>query len=200
MFKKIILMALVLGATGCATAPKMAVSPNQTITKPSAQESQVIFMRSSFVGSAIDASLFDVTNGNLEFIGIISNATKVAYTTKPGKHTFMVVSEAADFMEADVAAGKNYYSVVTPRMGVWAARFSLWPIKNDKSAEYNTSMPEFSQWLAATKLTTNTPASREWFQKNKAKIMERHNKYMAEWKSTTGENLKKRTLDSQDSY
>ena len=115
--KTITLFAILISLAGCATSPKMAVAPNQTVTKPSAQESQIIFMRSSFVGSAIDASLFDVTNGNMEFIGIISNATKIAHVTKPGKHTFMVVSEAADFMEADVLPGKNYYSIVTPRMG-----------------------------------------------------------------------------------
>ena len=34
---------------------------------------------------------------------------------------FSVVGEAADFLEADLAAGKTYYIQVAPRMGAWKA-------------------------------------------------------------------------------
>ena len=85
---------------GCASNP-MQVSSSQSVQKAMPDESQIVFMRSSFVGSAINASLYDVTDEETKFLGIISNGTKVAHTTTPGKHTFMVVSEAADFMEAD---------------------------------------------------------------------------------------------------
>ena len=136
---------------GCATNP-MQVSSYQILQKPQSSEAQVVFLRSSFMGSAINASLYDVTGGELKFVGIIANGTKIAYDTKPGKHTFMVVSEAADFMEADIRPGKTYYSIVTPRMGAWKARFSLWPIKNDASSKYNLESPDFDSWLSGTKL------------------------------------------------
>lgn len=67
----------------------------------------IVFMRSSMVGAAIKTSIYEVTNGETIFIGILKNKMKINHQTSPGKHTFMVVSEAADFMEADVIAEKN---------------------------------------------------------------------------------------------
>ena len=66
---------------------------------------------------AIQASVYDVTSGAPEFIGIVSNDTKISYMTSPGEHMFMVVGESADFLKASVVEGKTYYTVVSPRMG-----------------------------------------------------------------------------------
>ena len=107
----IILSAVVLLSSACASS-KMMVSERQEFTPPAADETQIIFLRSTFVGSAIQSSIYDVTVGEPEFIGILSNDTKLAHTVEPGKHVFMVVSEAADFMEAELAPGLTYYSIV----------------------------------------------------------------------------------------
>ena len=94
---------LILGAaaiallSGCASS-KMIVQENQELVSPTGGKAQVVFMRSSFVGSAIQASVFDVTSGEPEFIGIISNDMKLAYSADPGTRVFMVISEAADYM------------------------------------------------------------------------------------------------------
>ncbi len=197
MTLRIFTLAAIIWLTGCASNP-MVVAPQQELQKPPNNEAQVIFMRSSFVGSAINASLYSVTNGDIEFIGVIANGTKLSYNTTPGKHIFMVVSEAADFMEADLETGKNYYSIATPRMGAWKARFSLWPIKNDSNAEYNTQMADFNNWVANTKLVENTDKSRSWYENNKESVKQKYEKYWPAWQNKTAEDLFKRTLSPQD--
>ncbi len=182
---------------GCASNP-MQVSQSQSLEPPGPAESQVIFMRSSFVGSAINASLYDVTGEKPEFIGIIANGTKIAYDTQPGKRVFMVVSEAADFMEADLAPGKTYYSIVTPRMGAWKARFSLWPIKADANAEYSTQSDDFDKWRKGTKLVQNSPKSNAWYEKNKNDIVAKQQKYWPVWQEKTDEEVAKRSLSPED--
>lgn len=182
---------------GCASNP-MQVSSSQSVQKAMPDESQIVFMRSTFVGSAINASLYDVTDEETKFLGIISNGTKVAYTTTPGKHIFMVVSEAADFMEADFLPGRTYYSIVTPRMGAWKARFSLWPIRNDGSSEYNTESAEFTKWLNSTKLVHNSEESEAWYTNNKDSVKSKQLDYWPVWQQKTPEDLAKRTLNPQD--
>lgn len=182
---------------GCSSS-SMMVASQQTLSVPSKNEAQVIFMRSSFIGSAVSASIYDVTNKNIKFIGILDNGKKLIYSVDPGKHTFMVVSEAADFMEADLSPGKNYYSITTPRMGVWKARFSLWPIKSDPNAEYNTSMKKFDQWENNTKIVQNTEQSRTWYENNKESVRLKFEEYWPKWKDITQENLLKRTLVPED--
>lgn len=98
--------------------------------KPAAGKALVMFLRPSALGLLIHASVHD---GD-KLIGMVPYNCKLAYQADPGKHTFMVVSEAADFMTADLEAGKTYYAQVVPRMGAWRARFSLWPVENKPSA------------------------------------------------------------------
>lgn len=197
MIYRILLFVAILIVTGCASNP-MVVSSEQELQKPMDSQAQVIFMRSSFVGSAINASLYDVTSGDIEFIGVIANGTKLTYKTSSGKRVFMVVSEAADFMEADLESGKNYFSIATPRMGAWVARFSLWPIKNDPNAEYHIEMPEFDSWVSNTKLVENTDKSLLWYEKNKDSVKKKYEKYWPAWQKKTEEDLFKRTLSPQD--
>ncbi|VUD69359.1 hypothetical protein TDB9533_04726 [Thalassocella blandensis] len=182
---------------GCASNP-MIVAPQQTVQQPDNDKSQVVFMRSSFVGSAINASLYDVTNGEIKYLGIIANNTKIAYETTPGKHTFMVVSEAADFMEAELGTGKNYFSIATPRMGAWKARFSLWPIKKGSNSEYHTDMPECQTWVSNTKLMENTAQSKAWYEKNKNSVKQKYDKYYPAWKNKSEAEIEKRTLNIDD--
>lgn len=104
--KSIILTTVVILLSGCASS-KMLVQDNQELVPPVADQSQIVFLRSTFVGSAIQSSVFDVTSGEPEFVGIVSNDTKLAYTVSPGEHVFMVVSEAADFMQAKPGRRKN---------------------------------------------------------------------------------------------
>lgn len=197
MFIRSVLLLVAVLATGCASNP-MTVSDSQELDSVKEGQAQVIFMRSSFVGSAINASLYDVTDDEMKFIGIMANGTKVAYDTEPGERVFMVVSEAADFMEADLAPGKNYFSIVTPRMGAWKARFSMWPIKADTAARYNTSMPEFDKWQKGTTLVNNTNKARQWYLKNAYSIDKKYEKYWQAWQKKSDEDIAERSLTPED--
>lgn len=160
--------------------------------------STIVFMRSSMVGAAIKTSIYEVTNGETIFIGILKNKTKISYQTSGGKHTFMVVSEAADFMEADVIAGKTYYSMITPRPGAWKARFSMIPIRNDGTTKFNTGSDKFEKWKKKTKVTLMTDKSKAWYEKHKQSVEEKRTKYWAKWVQKSAEEISSRTLNATD--
>lgn len=194
---RLLLPLYLLLAVGCAST-KMAIAPEQALSPVNPDQARVVFMRSSFVGSAIQASLFDVSDGDPEFIGIISDGTKLAYETSAGHRVFMVVSEAADFMEADLQAGLTYYGMVTPRMGAWKARFSLWPVRNGPSGEYDVNSDQFQGWLEKTQFVVNTPEAEQWFADNLDSIREKQAKYWAAWQEKSPQDLAKRTLNPDD--
>lgn len=183
--------------TGCASNP-MTVSTQVEVNQPNNHQAQVVFMRDSFVGSAISASIYDVSAGEPAFIGILENGTKLAYSVEPGKHVFMVVSEAADFMEAQLGAGKTYYSIVTPRMGLWRARFSMWPIKSRADAEYKLDSKDFADWNRSTKLAALSPKAQAWFEANKNSVKSKQLEYWQVWQQKSAADLAKRTLTEED--
>jgi hypothetical protein len=195
-FIKYVMLGVVALMAGCASTPmeKLTAAP----PKPAADQAQVVFMRDSFLGQAIQASVFDVTTPSTQFIGVVTNKTKVAYATTAGKHTFMVVSEAADFLEADLTAGKTYYAMVIPRMGAWKARFSLWPVAKDPSAKYSLQSKDFPSWLADTTWVANSPASKAWYEANKASVESKQKEYWAVWQKKSPEDIKERTLQPGD--
>lgn len=180
---------------GCASS---AMIPQPQAPELAQGNARVVFMRSSFVGSAISASLYEVKDNETVLVGIIDNASKLAFDVVPGHHTFMVVSEAADFMEADLSADKTYYSLITPRMGAWKARFSLWPIRTDGSGDFNTSSSDFSKWQSGTTWVSKTPAADNWYRDNAADIKAKQAKYLVEWKDKAPSELQRRTLRPQD--
>ncbi|MEJ3576968.1 hypothetical protein WEU41_22315 [Pseudomonas fragi] len=182
---------------GCASNP-MAPVADQAVQAPSPDMAQVVFMRDAYTGKAIVSSLYDVTDGQTRFIGVMANGTKIAHPTTPGKHTFMVVSEAADFMEADLVAGKTYYALVTPRMGLWKARFSLWPISNEQDAAHSLKSNNFKGWVEDTDLVTNSPKSLAWYQRVKASVEKKRAEYWPVWQEKSAEAIAERTLKPTD--
>ncbi len=198
MRTKIFAAAIVaLFATGCAST-KMVDSTNQVLEAPSADKAQIVFIRSSFVGSAIQASIFDVTSDETQFIGILSNGKKLSYSVDPGEHMFMVVSEAADFMRANVVGGKIYYAMVTPRMGAWKARFSMHPVRNGTGGEFQYESDRFQGFLKNSNFTENTPESLAWYEENRGNIATRQADYLAVWQQKSEGELADRTLHPTD--
>ncbi|MCP4391836.1 MAG: hypothetical protein GY802_26315 [Gammaproteobacteria bacterium] len=183
--------------SGCATSP-MTVAPDQTLPMVQNNESQVVFMRTSHLGGAINASLFEVTDTGTEYIGISAVGTKVAVKTTPGEHLFMVVSEAADFMTAMLEGGKTYYAMVTPRIGAWKARFSLWPFSSKPGAKFQNSGDQFQKWVDDTKLLTQSQKSLDWYQSNKASVEKKKTEYLPVWNQKTPADRELRTLHPQD--
>ena len=183
--------------TGCASN-LMIDSTNQATVVPTADKAQIIIMRPSVFGGAIQSPVFDVSSGDAEFIGIVSSGTQISYMVDPGKRVFMVVSEAADFLEADLDKGKTYYAIVTARMGAWKARFSLHPIRNGGAGDRQYDSEEFQWWLAKVRYVENTPESIAWFEANKASIKKKQIRYWEVWQQKSEADLAERTLNRDD--
>lgn len=188
-----LILTLMLLLGGCASS-SMVKAPNQQLATVPADKAQIVFMRSSIFGAAISAPIFDATAGEPAFIGILDNASKLVVEVPAGKHTFMVVSEAADFLEADVVAGKRYYAVVTPRMGAWKARFSIWPVRADNNGEFQKADPKVQKIISKTVLMQNSPKSQAWFEKNKSDVKSKQAEYWPVWQQKPAGELLERTL------
>lgn len=165
--------AALLLLSGCASDKMMAIPAPAAATAPPEGKATVVFLRTSFLGSAIQSTVFDVTSSPADLVGIISVNKKLAYVTDPGPRRFMVVSEAADFMDADLLAGRTYFVRITPRMGMWKARFSLAPIP--------ASTADLESDLAGCTWIDNTAASRDWARSNMADILAKKADYLPEW-------------------
>jgi hypothetical protein len=169
---------LLIVSTGCASKHMSIVPKEKASYSPKPGKALLVFMRPSVFGGAIQSSVFRVASGTPEFVGIVSSQTKVAYYTDPGKHLFMVVGESADFMEANLQEGKTYYSLVTPRVGFWKARFSLRPVHQEQ-----LKSKQFSDWYESCEWAENTPASYGWAKKNMDSIHEKMADNITKWKA-----------------
>jgi hypothetical protein len=101
----------------------------------------------------------------------------------------MVVSEAADFMQADLEAGKTYYVLVTPRVGWWRARFSLRPITAEELGG-----KQFQEWFDDCAWVETTDEARGWARQNASSVQEKKVEYLQKWEPRTD----KPTLKASD--
>jgi hypothetical protein len=164
--------------SGCAGSLKhmQLVEPDAVQDTPSPGKSMIVFLRPSTLGFAVQSSVFDVTNGDPELVGLVPASFKLAHELEPGKHLFMAIGESADFMHADLAADRTYYALVTPRMGAWKARFSLQPITADQlGGEQLENGLNSCQWIEKSETTD------EWLQTNMVGILARQKKYYPRW-------------------
>lgn len=178
---------LALLVTGCVTTSDDMVRSATLAPTPEPDKALVVFMRPSNYGGGIQASVYEASQPQEQFIGIVSANTKVAYQAEPGKHLFMVIGENADFVNATLDAGKTYYILVSPRMGMWKARFSLLPIHDDTAAKYSLRSQDFREWQAGTHFVERSPAADAWYRANAASIAEKRASYMVRWNGASAE-------------
>ena len=84
----------------------------------------VYFARPSSNGLPANFSYYD----SIKFIGRFNGQKYIRYECEPGSHLFWAVSEKKDFVEAEVEAGKIYFILANPVMGVTKVRVELLPI------------------------------------------------------------------------
>ncbi len=178
------LTAFAKSATMVKVERELAPKPDQAL---------IIFMRASFVGSAISSSLFDITTTENKFLGVFKSGVKIAYDVDPGEHFFMVISESADFMKATVEAGKTYYALITPRPGGMKARFSLKPLRQS-----DIESKDFAKWNQKTDLVENNPETEEWAAANASDIQAKRDKWWPAWCRLSPERLDSMTLKVED--
>jgi hypothetical protein len=172
--------------SGCASM--MRDAPSQAISTPTPNKAKVVFMRSSMVAGAIGCELFEVVNGELKLIGQLPTGNKVAYETTPGKKVFMAYGTAADFMLAEVSAGKTYYSIVRPNWGTGG--FAPTPIRQS-----DLKSKEVQEWVSGTKLIEADPKAAEaWLAENKQRLQGIYTDYWARFERKNLQEKFERTL------
>lgn len=189
-------MLLLAGLTGCQSS--LMVKSTRSEPRPEPGKALVVFMRPSSFGGAIQSSVYDTREKADKFIGIVSSKTKIAYQADPGDHLFMVVAENADFMIAHLDAGKTYYALVSPRMGVWKARFSLLPIHNRADAKYSMQSSNFGEWMKETAWVDVTPQAEQWYSDHAADIQGKKLDYMRKWDTADAQQKEELTLPAAD--
>lgn len=174
------LVLALIASPAFARAGFMAPAVDQA-PKPAEGKAMVVFMRPSMYGGAIASTVYEASDTATTFLGGVDPHQKLAYQVDPGFHRFMVVAENADFVDANLEAGKTYYVLVSPRPGLWKARFSLIPILPREDAGYSTLKPDFTQWQAKTTFVEPTPAAQGWYEQHKADIEEKKASYLEKW-------------------
>ena len=185
----ILMVPVVLAACGGGAQMTPVSEPPQI----RAGESTIVFMRASALGGVVAASVFDVTGPETKFVGLVNYGTKYAHAVKPGQYTFMVIGESADFMQATVLPDRTYYALVTPRVGVWKARFSFKPIRQ---CELGGS--EFASWTSSTKYVVNSAETTSWAVQNAPDINSKRTEYWPEWNKKPQEQRDSQTLRAED--
>ena len=172
--KLIAIILLAAGLFGCAT-PRMNLSvPIDNNINLQDDKALVYFIRPSSLGFKIHAAVYD----DETFVGFVPYNQKLPYAAEPGEHLFMVVSEAADFMKANLLPGKTYYVQVVPRMGVWRARFSLAPFTKDQ-----LESDKVRGWIEASRLINNNDSAYQWAVNNHDSVLHKKQVYLEKWQS-----------------
>jgi hypothetical protein len=158
---------------GCSVRSDLMTATGESSggLRPAPGKALVVFLRPEYVGYAIQAVVYD----DVQFIGVVSRHSAVAYQAEPGTHRFMVVSEAADFMDADLARGRTYFVQVRPRMGAWRARFSLAPLSATADAR------DIAAWLAESRVASANDRGRRWAEENRSSVLHKKAAYEPKW-------------------
>jgi len=128
--KPVLIIALLILAAlsaGCAPMQRYYTVVTPPVMTPEPGKAMVIFLRprrfEALLGGSGPAVLYD---GD-KYLIHLSTKQQFAYQADPGEHTFMITGVSADFLAAQLAAGKKYFVVVEPRPMFNGTTFSLRP-------------------------------------------------------------------------
>jgi hypothetical protein len=120
-----IILALLLSLSACGGMSVM--KPTSMGIEPGRDYAVINIMRPSSMGGAIKFGIWDRDN----FVGVLLPKSIIQYKASPGDHLIMARAENWSAVKATVDAGKNYYILAAPRMGVWKARVALSTLQPD---------------------------------------------------------------------
>jgi hypothetical protein len=175
--RNVLVLLIVIGSAACARRTDLMdyrATSGIDIDAPAPGRAVVVFVRPDGRAKFISSTIFD----DLAPVAVLMQKTYAVYQTSPGKHRFMVVSEAADFMDADLEEGKVYFAWVADRMGAWRARFSLLPV-----TPHDKKWKDLREWMSdsdAHRVALNA-AGETWAQDNAPSIREKHDAYLPKW-------------------
>ena len=194
------LLVLLLAAfvSGCATGRYSVPLPAANLQVRDDQ-ALVVFMRPSNLGYSISSSVFDLTDDGERILAIPGPNEKVGVYLTPGVHRFMVIAENADFVDATLLPGRVYYAVITPRMGMWKARFSLHPIKRQPSEpEFAVDGGEFLGWVRECASVESSASVVTWGAENAASVHAKRVEDLPRWLAKPEQERRVFTLAPED--
>jgi hypothetical protein len=145
-FTLVLLAAVLTVLSGCASSMMIR---SETVLVPGPNYAVVNFLRPSSLGGAIKFGIWDKENA----VGILTPKNYIQYKASPGEHIFMARAENWSVIKATVDAGKTYYILAAPRMGVWKARVGMEVLRPDD--------PKISKWMNSLEPITFDPAKRD---------------------------------------
>ena len=172
-----LVVLLVALSSGCVSIPKdrMEPVPESALTKaPRPGKALVYFVRTSQYAGVLPADLYD----NDTYIGSIAYGQYIGYQADPGKHLFMVTGETAEFMPAELLAGKTYYANVGAHMGMWKARFHVSPQNG------NLAQGEIVNAMNTGREVTLAAGGRKWAAEHADEVRKLKAEYLPKWEQT----------------
>jgi hypothetical protein len=111
----------------------------EAIGTPQEGKALVVFFRpSKFIGAAIG---FIVREGTVE-LGKLRSGNYFTASVEPGKHTYVVHSEAKDLTDIEVEAGETYFLSGSVTLGFVAGRPNLSP---SDAAAFEAALPKLKK-------------------------------------------------------
>lgn len=192
VFSVIVLITLLLTVTSTALAwGLMARSHRQLTPKPGM--ALIVFVHQLTIVNQIPANIFDVSTERTEFIGSLKNFDKCCYDVAPGPHVFMVVGESADFMKANLKAGRVYYATINTRLGAFKERYSFRPLRRS-----DLTSDRYAGWIAKSSLIEKKPAGDRWAKRRARSIEKKRARYWEAWCKLSPELRHSMTLYPED--
>jgi hypothetical protein len=152
--------------TGCGGTRFMSANPSPTPVATAPDQATVVFLRPSLYGGA---ARFFVVDGEGNYLGDLRGQEYFVRRFAPGSHRFVAWAENADMVQADLAAGKIYYVLLSVRMGWWTARLS-----NSALTPRRSEWSSLGPWMSASRqLVADDAAARAWQGSSQKEIQKR---------------------------
>jgi hypothetical protein len=176
------LALLAVLAGGCANQLRgmRAVPPGQVNARPPADRAAVVFLRPSTSTGAHSASLFELRPGAEDrFVGILVAETQLVDHVPAGRTRFMVLGRGAEFLDADLEAGKTYrVALLPPPPGTSDSFFTLVPVRGTDLRPWPVR-----QCTESCGFVENTERSRAWAQRTWSSIQRKKAAYLPKWEA-----------------
>jgi hypothetical protein len=173
----VVVLGLVIAGCGQRALRGMQALPADRVSvKPAADQAAVVFLRSARTGTT--TSLWELrTPQENKFIGLLVDDTRLIYLTAPGRTRFMVVGLSANFLDAELQAGKTYHVAVI--FGDSAQEhFRLRPLRPAEEPPAS-----IKACLESCKWVENGDRSQAWAREHANSVQRKKMQYLSMWES-----------------
>jgi hypothetical protein len=187
-----LLMCLSIGVAGCASRSMMMNDANPAASK--SDQAVVILAFPPAITDFFSLSVYDVTEPETKLIGILETGSKIAYPVPAGRHTFMILANSTDFLEAHVAAGKTYYAVARQERpeGSFQFHYALRPVR---AAELDSVE---SRAIDRMPFKAKTDRADAWYVRSESSVRTRRQVFLPAWLEKNAGQRRAQTLYVED--